>query len=66
MDDFEKFYPEINIETDDLLLSISLKKDYSNIKDLNERKKEFINDLNEFINEFIETDEFTDFMKYFD
>jgi uncharacterized FlgJ-related protein len=47
-------------------MEISVKKDYSQIKDLDERKKEFINDLNDFIKEFSETPESKDFMAFFD
>ena len=34
--------PEINLETDDIIMNIAVRKDYSKIEDLNERKKEFI------------------------
>ena len=60
------FYPELNLETDDIVMDITVKKDYSTIKDLNERKQEFIQDLKDFIKEFEETPESTDFMRYFD
>ena len=67
MDDFlDELYPEITLETDDILMSLTIKKDYSKIKDLDKRKKEFINDLNEFIKEFSETPESDEFMRYFD
>ncbi|MDO5811212.1 hypothetical protein [uncultured Methanobrevibacter sp.] len=67
MDDFiDSLYPEITLETDDILMSISVKKDYSQIKDLDKRKQEFINDLHEFINEFSETQESREFMAFFD
>ena len=62
----DMLYPELNLETDDLIMDISVKKDYSQIKDLDERKMEFINDLKEFIKEFEETPESMDFMRYFD
>ena len=64
MDDL--LYPEITLETDDILMTITLKKDYSHINDLDERKKEFIKDLNEFVQEFNETPEASEFMAYFD
>ena len=64
MDDL--LYPEITLETDDILMTIALKKDYSHINDLDERKKEFIKDLNEFIEEFNQTHESSEFMAYFD
>lgn len=67
MEDFiDSLYPEITLETDDIVMSITVKKDYSKIKDLDERKEEFINDLNDFIKEFCETPESDDFMMYFD
>lgn len=67
MDDFlDALYPEITLETDDIIMSIAVKKDYSQIKDLDKRKEEFIKDLNEFIKEFSETPESDDFMSYFD
>jgi len=67
MDDlFDSLYPEITLETDDIIMSISVKKDYSQIKDLDKRKQEFINDLHEFINEFSETQESREFMAFFD
>ena len=67
MDDhLDALCPQITLETDDFIMEISVKKDYSQIKDLDERKKEFINDLNDFIQEFSETPESKDFMAFFD
>lgn len=67
MEDFlEDLYPEITLETDDILMSIFVKKDYSQIKDVNLRKKEFIKDLQDFIKEFEQTPESLEFIKYFD
>lgn len=67
MEDFlEDLYPEITLETDDILMSISVKKDYSQIKDVNLRKKEFIKDLQDFIKEFEQTPGSLEFIKYFD
>lgn len=67
MEDFlEDLYHEITLETDDILMSISVKKDYSQIKDVNLRKKEFIKDLQDFIKEFEQTPESLEFIKYFD
>jgi uncharacterized FlgJ-related protein len=62
----DELCPQITLETDDLIMEISVKKDYSQIKDLDERKKEFINGLNDFIKEFSETPESKDFMALFD
>lgn len=62
----DSLYPEITLETDDIIMAITVKKDYSKIKDLTERKKKFLTDLNEFIMEFSETPEPDDFMRYFD
>ena len=67
MEDFENLLlPEINLETDDIIMNIAVKKDYSEIKDLSERKEEFIKDLKAFIDEFSETQESFEFMKYYD
>ena len=57
--------PEINLETDDIIMNIAVKKDYSTIEDLDERKKEFINDLKDFIEEFSQTEEYLEFIKYY-
>ena len=62
----DSLYPEITLETDDIVMSIAVKKDYSQIKDLDKRKEEFIKDLNDFIKEFSETPESDEFMTYFD
>ena len=67
MDDFlDELYPEITLETDDIIMTIAVKKDYSQIEDLNKRKEEFIRDLNDFIEEFSQTQESTEFMRYYD
>jgi uncharacterized FlgJ-related protein len=67
MDDFlDALYPELTLETDDIVMTIAVKKDYSEIEDFDKRKEEFINDLNEFIREFSETSESDDFVRYFD
>ena len=67
MEDFlDDVYPEITLETEDIIMSLSIKKDYSQIEDFNKRKEEFINDLHEFVNEFSQTPESDDFIKYFD
>ena len=49
--------PEINLETDDIIMNIAVRKDYSEIKDIDERKRVFINDLKAFIEEFSQKDE---------
>ena len=66
MDDFDELYPELTLETDDMIMTIAVKKDYSRIEDFNKRKDEFIKDLNEFIKEFSQTPESDDFMRYYD
>ena len=67
MDDFlDELYPEITLETDDIIMAIAVKKDYSQIEDLDKRKEEFIHDLNDFIEEFSQTQESTEFMRYYD
>ena len=65
MDDFlDDLYPELTLETDDLVMTLGIKKDYSQIKDFDKRKEEFIQDLHDFIKEFSETPESDDFVKY--
>ena len=61
-----KDYPKIALETDDILMNLTIKKDYSAIEDLDKRKKEFIKDLKEFIDEFESTEESSQLMKYYD
>ncbi len=58
--------PEINLETDDIIMNIAVKKDYSVIEDIDQRKEEFIKDLKAFIDEFSQTEESKEFMKYYD
>ncbi|RBQ23529.1 hypothetical protein ALNOE001_08840 [Candidatus Methanobinarius endosymbioticus] len=65
MDFPELEYPKIELETDDLKVILTLKKDYSKIKDLEERKKEFITDIKEFIEEFTTNPEFEELMDYY-
>lgn len=67
--EYERFnnnYPEIELETDDLKLNITLKKDYSKISDNKIRKEEFFKDLHSFIDEFSETPESDDLIGYYD
>ena len=67
MDEFlDELYPELTLETDDIIMTIAVKKDYSEIEDFDKRKEEFIKDLNEFIKEFSETPESDDFMRYYE
>jgi hypothetical protein len=63
LDDSE--FPELELETDDILMNLSIKKDYSEIKDKEARKKEFIDDLHKFINQFASTPESDDFIEYY-
>ena len=64
--DLNKDYPNITLETDDILMNLIIKKDYSTIDDLEKRKEEFIKDLKEFIDEFDSTEESTELMKFYD
>ena len=59
-------YPKIVLETDDILMNLTIKKDYSTIEDSDKRKEEFIKDLKEFIDEFESTEESSQLMKYYD
>ena len=64
--DSNRNYPNISLETDDILLNLVIKKDYSKIEDSNKRKEMFFNDLKEFIKEFESTEESDELMKYYD
>ena len=57
--------PEITLETEDMLMNLNIKKDYSKIKDFNLRKKEFFKDLKDFIDEFESTEESDELMKFY-
>ena len=46
-------------------MTLSVKKDYSKIADKDKRKKEFVKDLHDFINQFAETPESDDFIEYY-
>ncbi|WP_409201023.1 hypothetical protein [Methanobrevibacter sp. DSM 116169] len=59
-------YPEIEIESDELLMTFTIKRDYSKIDDINLRKKEFFKDLNNLIKEFDEAPESIELMEYYD
>ena len=59
-------YPKISLETEDILMNLTIKKDYSAIDDLEKRKEQFIKDLKEFIDEFESTEESSHLMKYYD
>ena len=65
-DNVNNDYPTIDLETEDIKMTLTLKKDYSNIFDLKNRKKEFINDLKDFIKEFESTEESNELMKFYD
>ena len=58
--------PNISLETEDILMNIIIKKDYSKIKDINLRKQEFFKDLRAFIDEFESTEESVELMKFYD
>lgn len=58
-------YPEIELETNDIKLILTLKKDYSKIKNIEERKKEFIKDMKDFIDEFVANPEFDELMEHY-
>ena len=66
MSDFEELFPELTLETDDIIMELAIKKDYSQIRDLDKRKEEFIKDLHDFIDEFSQTPESREFITYFD
>ena len=39
------FYPELTLETDDIIMELAIKKDYSKIRDSDKRKEEFIKEV---------------------
>lgn len=59
-------YPKIDLETEEIKMSLVIKKDYSYIKNLYDRKKEFIKDLKNFIDEFNSTEESDELMEFYD
>ena len=66
MSDFEELFPELTLETDDIIMELAIKKDYSQIRGLDKRKEEFIKDLHDFIDEFSQTPESREFIAFFD
>lgn len=62
----DELYPELTLETDDILMNLTIKKDYSVFPTASERKEEFLNDLKAFIKEFDESPESLEFFKYYD
>ena len=66
MSDFEELFPELTLETEDIIMELAIKKDYSQIRDLDKRKEQFIRDLHDFIDEFSQTPESREFMAFFD
>ena len=66
MSDFEELFPELTLETDDIIMELAIKKDYSQIRDLDKRKEEFIKDLKEFIDEFDSAEESNQLMEYYE
>ena len=66
MSDFEELFPELTLETDDIIMELAIKKDYSQIRDVDKRNEEFIKDLHDFIDEFSQTPESREFIAFFD
>ena len=62
----DEVYPELTLETDDILMNLVIRKDYSVFPTVEERKKEFLHDLKEFMKEFDESPESLEFFKYYD
>lgn len=58
-------YPNLTLEDENILLNLIIKKDYSNIDDLNERREELIQDLKDLIEEFSQTNEFNELLDYY-
>ena len=66
MESYMGNYPNLTLEDENILLNLIIKKDYSNIDDLNERKEELIQDLKDLIEEFSQTNEFNELLDYYD
>lgn len=64
LDDLD--YPQLTLETEDIKMDLVIKKDYSYIKDVNERKNQLVEDLKEFIKEFDAAPEAIEFMEFYD
>lgn len=62
----DEVYPELTLETDDILMNLIIRKDYSMFPTAEERKKEFLHDLKAFIEEFDESPESLEFFRYYD
>ena len=59
-------YPNISIDTEDISMILTIKKDYSDINDLTNRKNQFFKDLKDFIDEFESTEESDKLMKFYE
>jgi len=59
-------YPEIELESDEILINLTIKKDYSIIENLDLRKKAFFNDLKDVIKEFEQSKESLELIEYYD
>ena len=66
MESYMGNYPNLTLEDENILLNLIIKKDYSNIDDLNERREELIQDLKDLIEEFGQTNEFNELLDYYD
>ncbi|KZX11012.1 hypothetical protein [Methanobrevibacter curvatus] len=64
LDDLGDF-PQINLETDDLIIELTLTKDYSKFKDHESRKIAFKKDIKEFFDEFYATEEFNELIDFY-
>ncbi len=62
----DEIYPKLTLETDDIVMDLTIKKDYSQFPTAKIRKEEFVNDLKLFIEEFDQSPESLDFFKYYD
>lgn len=56
----------ITLENDYLVLKIGINKDYSTIIEFDDRKNEFVNDVQDIISEYLESDEIDEFINYYD
>ena len=63
---YAKSKDKITLENEDLVLKIGINKDYSRIRDFDDRKNEFANDVQDIVNEYIESEEINEFINYYD
>lgn len=62
----EFLYPQITLENEDIIMDLTVKKDYCDMDNIQDRKKQFIKDLEHFLEEFNQSPDSLEFFKYYD